>query len=75
MSQATLERPVMSPSFTQEEVRVLAALATGMTSEAAARHLDISDRTVRRRIRRVCDHIGVGTTIEAITWAAKHGVI
>lgn len=61
--------------LTPQELRVLAALAAGMTSQTAARRLDISDRTVRRRVQGVCDRVGVDTTIEAVTWAAKNDLI
>lgn len=57
------------------EARALAALASGATLEVAARDLGVSARTVRRRVRDVGDRAGVATTVEAVVWAAKRGVI
>lgn len=57
------------------EIEVLAALGAGLTQESTARELSISARTVRRRARNACDRLGVDTPTEAITWAARHGLI
>lgn len=57
------------------EVQVLAEIASGATLDATARRLDISTRTVRRRVRDVCDRIDVNTPIEAIVWAVKNDLI
>lgn len=61
--------------LTDAEIRALNCLANGMTAAAAARHLGVSERTLRRRIRLTCDRLGVDTPIEAVVWAAKHGFI
>lgn len=74
MSHAALGRPC-GASLTHAEVRALAELATGSTFDVAARRLDVSDRTIRRRVRDVCDRVGVDTTIQAIVWAAKQRLI
>lgn len=74
MAQATLESRTTEP-FSDEEIRILATLATGMTSDVAARRLELSSRTVRRRVRGICDQLGVETTIQAIVWAARRGLI
>ena len=54
------------PGRSEAELAVLRLMAEGITVEAVARHLNISERTVRRRARSMCDIIGVETTIEAI---------
>lgn len=61
--------------LTETETRVLAELAAGSTLDLAARRLEISSRTVRRRIRGVCDRLDVNTPVEAIVWAVKRGLI
>lgn len=61
--------------LTDSEIRALNCLASGMTAAAAARYLGISERTLRRRIRLICDRIGVDTPIEAVVWAAKNDVV
>lgn len=75
MSPATLTQPSHDVSLTGEEIRVLAVLGSGATSDATARRLDISPRTVRRRVRRVCERVGVDTTVQAVAWAARRGYI
>jgi len=58
-----------------EDLEVLRLLATGLSLESVARHLDLSERTVRRRTRALCDRLGVGAPIEAIVWAARRGLL
>ena len=43
-----------------EDLEVLRLLATGISLESVARRLDLSERTVRRRTRALCDRLGVG---------------
>ncbi len=58
-----------------EDLELLAEIATGVTTEVAARHLELSARTLRRRIRNICDVLGVNTPIEAVVWAARRQLI
>ncbi len=59
-----------------EEMEVVLALLTaGLTDEAIAHQLGISIRTVRRRIRRLMDHLGVASRFQAGLQAAKRGWI
>ena len=57
------------------EIRELSLIASGKTTDAVARELGISNRSVRRHVRDVCDRLGVETTIEAVTWAAKNDLL
>lgn len=57
------------------ELRLLAALATGAPLTAVSQGLGISERTVRRHIRNLCDELGVRTPIEAVAWAARRRLI
>ena len=57
------------------ELTLLASLATGAPISAVAHLLGVSDRTIRRRIRTVCEQIGVSTPIEAVAWAARRRLI
>ena len=58
-----------------EDLELLRLLATGLSLESVARRLDLSDRTVRRRTRALCDRLGLDTPIEAIVWAARRGLL
>ncbi|WP_377272422.1 DNA-binding response regulator [Peterkaempfera sp. SMS 1(5)a] len=58
-----------------EERRLLLLLAEGLPLDAVARRLCTSSRTLRRRIRVLCDRIGVRTPLQAAVWAARRGLI
>lgn len=64
-----------TPFLTTAEVDVLAQLANGSTLDVAARRLDTSARTLRRRVRAACDRLNVDTPIEAVVWAVKNDLI
>jgi len=54
---------------------ILGGIAEGRTIELVARRLDVSERTVRRRLRQIADDIGVDSTIEAVVHAVRRGLI
>jgi DNA-binding NarL/FixJ family response regulator len=58
-----------------DELAVLALLAQGLPLEAVARQLAISERTLRRRTRAICDLLGVPAAITAVAWAARRGLV
>lgn len=68
-------RPDASRTLHARELSLLATIATGVTMAAAAQKLGVSDRTIRRRMRIVCESIGVSTPIEAVAWAARRRLI
>lgn len=74
MPRTPLERTAAT-ALAEEEVRTLALLAKGFTADAAARELEISTRTLRRRCRDICDRFDVHTPVEAVAWAAKRGLV
>ncbi|WP_255951057.1 LuxR C-terminal-related transcriptional regulator [Streptomyces odontomachi] len=61
--------------LSEEERAVLVLLARGLPEDAVARRLRTSSRTLRRRIRALCDRIGVRTPLQAAVWAARRGLI
>lgn len=75
MTQAVLERPTVEAALSEQDVKLLAHLAAGMTADVAARRLELSSRTLRRRVRNICDRLDVNTPIQAVVWAAKRGII
>lgn len=74
--QATLPRRCPAePRLTPEEIQLLAQIASGVTADMAAKRLELSARTLRRRLRTICDRLEVGTPIEAVVWAARRQLI
>jgi DNA-binding NarL/FixJ family response regulator len=59
----------------EEDLRLLALLGEGMPLSSVARRVAMSDRTVRRRIRAICEQLGVKATVQAIVWAARRGLV
>ena len=58
-------------SLSDDDLAVLRPLSRGLTTDAIARELGVSERTLRRRVRLICDRIGVKTPIEAVVWAVR----
>jgi DNA-binding NarL/FixJ family response regulator len=57
------------------DLQLLCLLAQGLALDAIARHMECSERTVSRHIRRLSDRIGVSTPIQAVVWAVRRGLI
>ncbi|HEY7048514.1 MAG TPA: helix-turn-helix transcriptional regulator [Jatrophihabitantaceae bacterium] len=65
----------MTIPLDDEEVRLLSLVADGLVMDAIARRLNLSERTVRRRLRALCDRIGVDTPVQAVVWAVRVGAL
>jgi DNA-binding NarL/FixJ family response regulator len=63
------------PGVTTEELTILTLLASGLTLDSVAIRVSVSPRTLSRRLRCVCDRLGVAHPIQAIVWAAHQGLI
>jgi DNA-binding CsgD family transcriptional regulator len=63
------------PRVTTEELTILTLLADGLTLDSVAIRVSVSPRTLSRRLRCVCDRLGVSHPIQAIVWAAHQGLI
>jgi len=61
--------------LSHQDLEILRLLADGALTGAVARKLRTSERTVRRRIRNICDQLGVTTPVQAIVWAAHRGLL
>jgi DNA-binding NarL/FixJ family response regulator len=58
-----------------EDLTLLRLLAEGLSTEAVARRVDMSERTVRRRVRAICDRLDVAAPITAVVWAVRRGLL
>lgn len=70
----TARQPAMS-TLSREDVELLRLLASGLPLEAVARRMNTSERTVRRRVKAICDRLGFTTSIQAVAWAARQGLV
>jgi DNA-binding NarL/FixJ family response regulator len=61
--------------ITAEEREILGLLAVAVPMDAVARRMHLSERSVRRRVRVLCDRIGVAAPIEAVVWAVRRGYL
>ncbi len=73
MMAAPREERVWSPAAV--DLTILARLADGETVDTTARHVGLSERTVRRRLRAMADELGVDTTIEVVVYAVRERLI
>ena len=67
--------PGSATELSHQDVELLRLLAGGLPLDAVARRMGKSERTVRRRVRGICDQLGLGTPIQAVAWAARRGLI
>jgi len=65
----------LATELSLQDVELLRLLAGGLPLDAVARRMGKSERTVRRRVRGICDQLGLGTSIQAVAWAARRGLV
>jgi DNA-binding NarL/FixJ family response regulator len=64
-----------APGLDGPDIELLRLVAAGLPLDAVARRLQLSDRTVRRRLKAIRERLGVGSSIQAIAWAARRGLV
>jgi len=67
--------PGAGTQLSQLEIRILRCLSAGLKDEQAARRLEISVRTYRRRVTALCDRLHASSRFEAGVAAAKRGLV
>jgi DNA-binding NarL/FixJ family response regulator len=40
-----------------------------------ARRMNTSERTVRRRVKAICDRLGFASSIQVVVWAVRQGLV
>ncbi|ADJ47525.1 LuxR family transcriptional regulator [Amycolatopsis mediterranei S699] len=65
----------MNAVLEREDIDLLALFAEGLPLDTIGRRLELSDRTIRRRLRSICDRVGCSTPIQAVVWAARRGLV
>lgn len=61
--------------FSQDELVMIAMFADGLCIRTIARRLSMSDRTIRRRSRLMCDRLRASSMIQVVAWAARRRLI
>jgi two-component system nitrate/nitrite response regulator NarL len=60
--------------LTPREREILGHLADGQSNKVIARHLDISDGTVKLHVKAILRKLGVHSRVEAAVMAVEHGI-
>ncbi len=63
-----------SHELTDREREVLALVAQGLPNKLIARHLEISEKTVKTHLTNIYRQIGVVSRVEAALWAQEQGL-
>ncbi len=61
--------------LTPAELRVLHLLATGMTGLEIAKHLGVTNTTVRSHVHHLLTKLGLRSRSEAVVYAFRHGLV
>jgi DNA-binding NarL/FixJ family response regulator len=70
-----VSKSTSTAELSDADVELLRLLATGLPLDSIGRRLDTSERTVRRRVKSICDRIGCATSIQAVVWATRQGLV
>ncbi len=63
------------PNLTPREREVLAQVAVGLPNKSIARHLQISEKTVKAHLTRIFAALGVYDRTSAALWAQRNGLL
>jgi DNA-binding NarL/FixJ family response regulator len=69
---ALIERGI---ALDEQELEILRLLADGLVLDTIARRMSLSERTLRRRIRSLCDRFGVDAPVQVVVIAARNGLL
>ena len=57
------------------ERRLIDMIVDGYTNRSLARHFSVCERTIYRRIARLCGKLGVSNRFELMLFAIDHGIV
>lgn len=75
MADAGPAAPIWAAELSRQDVEVLRLIARGLPLDAVARRMHTSERTVRRRVKAICDRLGFASSIQAVVWAVRQGLV
>ncbi len=64
-----------APKLSKREQEVLGQLSEGHADKVIARHLDVSENTVRFHLKNIYSKLGVGNRLMAVNEASKRGLL
>jgi DNA-binding NarL/FixJ family response regulator len=67
-------RDLIKP-LSEREVEVLRLLTTGLPNREIASILFISEATVKTHVEHIIQKLGVSDRVQAVVWAARHGLL
>lgn len=74
-AQAGLSSHGLSVKLTEREHEVLVSMAEGMNNAAIARHLHISEETVKTHVKAVLRKLGASDRTQAVSLALRAGIV
>ena len=74
-SQGQAPQPALLAVLTAREVEVLRLMADGLSTREIAARLAISFKTAACHRYRVLQKLGVETTVSAVRWAIRSGIV
>ena len=65
----------LGEGLTEREMAVLKAVAAGLSNQAVAKHLWVTDHTVKFHLTNIFRKLQVNNRTEAARWAQQHGLV
>jgi two-component system, NarL family, response regulator LiaR len=66
--------PEQVSELTRQDTRTLRLLARGLSNKEIARHLDVSEKTVRNRLSGIYDKLNLTNRTQAALYAVREGI-
>lgn len=63
---------LLDADLTDQEVRILERIATGMSNKLIGRELDIAEGTVKVHVKHILRKLNLKSRVEAAVWAVEH---